>query len=66
MSAPHPAVTIIHSGDTPRAIAYLRSLNDPRVLGAIAMLENGYPDYARYILEDLPAHVVARAPEVAA
>lgn len=60
----HPAIAIIKSGDTTKAIEYLKRLDDPRTIGAVAMLENGFKDYATWILEDLPPHVVSRAPEV--
>lgn len=61
-AAPHPALALIKAGLIPEAIAYLKAINDPRLLGATALLEKGWTLFAVWILEDLPPHVVARAP----
>ena len=62
----HPAITLLKANKDAEAVAYLKALNDPRYLGAIALLEKGWTLFAVWILEDLPEHVVARAPEVVA
>lgn len=65
-ACPHPALALIKADRIPEAIAYLKRLDDPCLLGATALLEKGWTLFAVWILEDLPPHVVERAPEVVA